>query len=174
MKYIITGLLLVICALTSSAQLVDSIGCTGALGDIKYSILDEVAFIGENGDCWVLLDGRNVSGSELAISLNIESVPDARGYFFRCTDNRISGRKDPDRHPNDPVGSVQNDIIGGHNHSLPEISSGNQLIGPNSTFGVIRNVIPGENNWVERRTAKAGGSESRPKNITFYTYIRVN
>jgi hypothetical protein len=56
--------------------------CSGAVGDVKYSILNPTQFAQENGDCWVPMDGRNIAGSRLAIIRGVNTVPDVSGVFF--------------------------------------------------------------------------------------------
>jgi len=46
---------------------VATVSCSGAVGDVKYSILNPTDFVKENGDCWVPMDGRSLAGSRLAI-----------------------------------------------------------------------------------------------------------
>tara|TARA_Y100001954_G_C15641504_1_gene517915 strand:- start:277 stop:855 length:579 start_codon:yes stop_codon:yes gene_type:complete len=54
------------------------------IGTIKTSILGEDDFNNEHeNEEWVLMDGRDVSGSEYAQLLNKNNVPDARGTFLR-------------------------------------------------------------------------------------------
>lgn len=164
---ILTGI-----TLTLSAQAVDSTGCTGALGDVKYSMLDEVAFIAENGDCWVMMDGRNVASSNLAQYLPSNTIPDPRGYFLRSYDTRTTGRVDKDRTPTDAVGQPQNDAFEEHQHELTNFD-------PNGSFlategGSTRRIIQHQANYSGRLTGTAGGSETRPKNISMNIYIRIN
>lgn len=161
---------------TLSAQLVDSIGCTGALGDIKYSILAEVAFIGENGDCWVMLDGREISGSELARSLNMHALPDSRGHFIRCLDNRDNNQNvDLDRRIKNDLfaGSTQQDEIKQHGHNIPDMSISGQNV-TSSPTGSVSQVVGYNNSYSTLKTEDTGGPETRPENITMYTYIRIN
>ena len=155
---------------TIFGQAIDSSGCTGAVGDVKYSILAEVEFQGENGDCWVLMDGRDVTGSHLDTGFSINTLPDVRGYFIRCYDNRQTDRVDVDRSHGESIATVQNDEIKSHDHGI-------HLRGdPGDTGGTNKHPAPFKDDasgpYVQ--TLATGGAETRPKNITLYTYIRIN
>ncbi|MEL6391031.1 MAG: hypothetical protein AAFQ02_12810 [Bacteroidota bacterium] len=153
------------------SQAIDSIGCTGAVGDVKYSILDPVGFQGENGDCWVLMDGRDITGSRLSILTVQNIIPDTRGVFLRSYDTRTQiegGAMDPDRvNNNDPVGSFQDQSIQSHHHFVPASAPSDDGTG-NITNGSGSESGGGQN------SNATGGDETRPKNIAFYTYIRIN
>ncbi|MCR9053449.1 MAG: hypothetical protein ACE362_18075 [Phaeodactylibacter xiamenensis] len=105
--------------LTAAPYGLTQVGCKGALGDIKMSALPPAQFIAENGDCWVELDGRELSQSDrLLITTGRQEIPDARGTFLRSIDERGSNGLDPDRGANPVVGSFQADVIRGHNHTV--------------------------------------------------------
>lgn len=105
--------------LTAAPYGLTQVGCKGALGDIKMSALPPAQFIAENGDCWVELDGRELSQSDrLLIITGRPEIPDARGTFLRSIDERGSNGLDPDRGANPVVGSFQADVIRGHNHTV--------------------------------------------------------
>ena len=53
----------------------------GQLGDIRKSQLTEANFQGENGTEWILADGRDITGSDLALLTSTTTAPDLRGYF---------------------------------------------------------------------------------------------
>lgn len=172
----------------------DADGCSGIIGDVKYSILDPADFQSVNGDCWILMDGRNISSSKLATDLSTPNIPDARGYFVRSYDNRISNRVDIDRSFGDPVGSIQADTLKSHKHDI--VSGGNHEHIYNDFYdgpsGFIRTLSDGYDNGdssgTRRKTREAstgggshshdmnntGGTETRPKNITLYLYVRIN
>lgn len=60
---------------------------TGAVGDIIPSILSESDFQSQNGNGWVLADGRSVSGSSYDSTFSKSNVPDMRGVIPRGKDN---------------------------------------------------------------------------------------
>ncbi len=103
-------------------QFLDTLGCTGAIGDVKYSILDPDDFRKENGDCWILMAGQSIEGSKLG-AFGFSTVPDARGYFLRSYDNRqsIQDRIDKSRIFGESVGTVQNDAVRHHTHSYWDV-----------------------------------------------------
>ena len=70
--------------------------CTGAVGDVKYSYLDETAFEKVNGDCWIRMAGQPFSSDyklhELLTTTGTppeqipSNLPDAQGMFIRGMD----------------------------------------------------------------------------------------
>ncbi|MEM6771917.1 MAG: hypothetical protein AAF597_15150 [Bacteroidota bacterium] len=116
-------------------------GCSGQVGDIKYSILRPDQFIQENGDCWVPMDGRSIPGTKLADVYGWATLPQAGGQFLRAHEFDGQADVDADRDFNSPVGQAQTDQNkdhphvmgpeGGHNHTygdsyLREIASQDQ------------------------------------------------
>lgn len=57
---------------------------TGGIGDIKMSALDEPEFQAQNGNYWVMIDGRSIAGSKLAGLTGVTTLPDQRGEGFRA------------------------------------------------------------------------------------------
>jgi hypothetical protein len=124
---------------------------------------------------WAPADGRTVPGSKLAgLQLPLEgTVPDLRGVFLRGLDEFDSAGSAPAQNDNrnDPeksrrAGSYQADELKEHDHGFATSLNQTQ-VGPNSSsFG--KNGGPGF------RTSKEGGSETRPKNVAVYYYIRIN
>lgn len=56
---------------------------TGGLGDVRWSMLDEVQFKEQNGDYWALADGRSIAGTPLSSLTGATTLPDMRGMFAR-------------------------------------------------------------------------------------------
>ncbi len=179
MRTILSCFLSLVVLAALEGQVLDSLGCTGAVGDVKYSILDEAAFQAENGPCWVLLDGRDISGSRLAALIGQTNLPDARGYFIRSADTRSDDRVDKDRKQGQ-IGTIQNDTLGSHSHDVDK-------------YGLMRisqSTDPKANTVEDHDKEGAGtepdvittpikmgstlGHETRPKNINLYVYIRIN
>jgi hypothetical protein len=189
--------------MTAAPYVLEILGCKGTVGDVKMSILEPDDFIAENGDCWVLMDGRALNSSDrLAQIKNWQQVPDARGTFIRGYDP--SGANDPDRGANPPVGSYQGDSFGAHTHevgpsdreSIPTYNSTNNTPLPvqmerlKAQYRNIKCENCYTSIWLfqvgntgqqifqhpfmhQHRIAEAGGSETRPKNTSYYTYIRI-
>ena len=60
--------------------------CSGAVGDIKYSLLPPDKFKDVNGDCWVPLDGRSLSSTDALYQQGVTTLPNAGGTFIRTQD----------------------------------------------------------------------------------------
>ena len=91
--------------------------CSGTVGDIKYSILNPTQFAMVNGDCWVKLDGGDITGSALASMINVDTVPDMSGLFIRATE--YNDGNDPGRMAmSDPT--MQGDDNKEHDHTALE------------------------------------------------------
>ena len=156
----------------------------GSVGDSKYSMLTEVAFIAQNGGGWVLSDGRDVTGSSYAPLTGNTTVPDARGQFLRGKNNgRIDGQENPD---GDVVlGTQQTDAIQGHKHNYTRswLGANNFMHHPNTSVGLatgadnpvvtsgngVTDPVDDGSNGVPRT-----GLETRSKNITVNTFIKIN
>lgn len=54
----------------------------GTIGDVKYSVLPENRFIQLNNG-WVLMDGRDVTGSKFHRITGFSSIPDGQNQFIR-------------------------------------------------------------------------------------------
>lgn len=171
-------LFFIISATQIKAQVLDSLGCTGVIGDIKYSVLSPEKFQQLNGNCWILSDGRQISSSTLASIDSIENAPDYQGVFIRGMELRTEGRKDSDRLRDDPVGQYQHDAFKSHNHKFTydmvkgdvEVSRPISTNVENYPFTQVYDT-PTIFDWFTERT---GDNETRPKNATAYTYIRIN
>ncbi len=143
---------------------------------------------------WAPADGRDVAGSVYAfMSRNSNNVPDLRGLFIRGAndfgvtfDGNVKNpvpkaRKNPD---DLSVGTFQSDAFQGHRHSVEEggiqpnivhnQGSGPQQKAAGGTHDIRRlrlilDPIEDGKNGPPRTT-----SETRPKNITVFYYIRIN
>ena len=90
--------------------------CSGAVGDVKYSILDPTQFATVNGTCWVPMDGRSMVGSKLAGIIGGSNVPDGGGLFIRAQETETS-TNDPDRTKSSTIATIQEDDNKTHYHS---------------------------------------------------------
>lgn len=184
--------------------------CSGAVGDIKHSILDPAQFAAVNGNCWVPMDGRNIAGSKLATILNRTTVPDGGGLFIRSQEFPNSTNFDDDRTSSSPIASFQGESLKSHAHSATlsvSASGGTSADGQHSHSWTLysdggnggagqvtgRTHVEG-GNWQVRNTStdgnhshsvsvsgsasgntnNSGGSETRPDNLNFWVYIRIN
>ncbi|MCB0525260.1 MAG: hypothetical protein R3A50_09235 [Saprospiraceae bacterium] len=166
-----------------------SVQCSGAVGDIKYSILNPTQFAAENGDCWVPMDGSSLAGSRLKQITGMNSLPDASGVFLRATEFSGGADRDPDRGPNASPGALQGDTFKSHNHGVTDnghshvfsdIFNGseqtytqaqNDVVGSDQTTSTNHNTQSSNSNISINST---GGDETRPKNMNFWIYIRIN
>lgn len=168
-------------------------GCSGAVGDIKYSILNPTQFASVNGNCWVPMDGRVISNSRLNTISGLNNIPNGGGLFIRSQEFQGSADRDPERNSNSQIASVQNDLLLTHNHSVNDPGHshnyqddrhqenfvqtyGAGLYGDNpvahflttEVFSITGSANPSitmQNNV---------GTETRPKNLNLWVYIRVN
>jgi hypothetical protein len=196
-----------------------SAACSGAVGDVKFSILNPAQFKKANGDCWVPLDGRSISGTELA-TYGISTLPNAGGYFLRAQEfgssytyggttvtTTQSGDIDAGRTSSSTIAEAQEDIFGAHSHGdntgyAGGHSHGSNAPGGNNQKGLAISDDDEENTWDGGGGDKTpnqisldagpqaleiygvgdhrhsiswdGGAETRPNNLNFWIYIRVN
>lgn len=163
------------------ADTADIVLCSGAVGDVKYSFLNPTQFAAQNGDCWVPLDGASLAGTKLGMITGISTLPNAGGLFVRAQEFSNSPNNDPDRTTSSTIGTIQDDGFKSHTHSVEQVTingrdddndptgSGNFDMG--QTNSAIRHevTIPSSPN-----TGSSGGSETRPKNLNLWIYVRIN
>ncbi|GAB2637416.1 hypothetical protein GCM10027035_33910 [Emticicia sediminis] len=182
------------------AEQANTVVCSGAVGDVKYSILNPTQFAAVNGNCWIPMDGRTMAGSKLAGIIGGTNVPNAGGLFLRGQESADgSTNNDPDRTSSSTIAILQQDSFKGHNHGGSTTSNGlhshgfldtvpdiyqwniaNQYLG-NSKDTFLNNVNPKNDSDVTNSDGihshtinSDGGSETRPKNLNLWTYIRIN
>ena len=166
--------------------------CSGAVGDVKYSILDPTQFAAVNGACWVPMDGRALAVSDqLRILTGLTNVPNAGGYFLRSQEFSGGPDVDPARTSGSTIATVQNDETRSHNHTMQSAGSHSHSMG---TRGYLTGAAAaglsyelGADGSMDDTSASTfsagshthtidntGGNETRPKNLNFWTYIRIN
>jgi hypothetical protein len=195
-----------------------SAACSGAVGDVKFSILNPAQFKKANGDCWVPLDGRSISGTELA-TYGISTLPNAGGYFLRAQEfassytyggttvtTTPSSDIDVDRTSSSTIAETQEDKFGEHSHGGYTGYDGSHSHSSNAPGGDLQfglaSSADGKNTWDggggdetddqinldagpkaleiygvgdhRHSISWDGGKETRPNNLNFYIYIRVN
>ncbi len=188
----------------------DEVFCSGAVGDVKHSILDPDQFVAVNGECWVPMDGRQMDpDDELRQITGLTHVPQGGGMFLRAQDFENSDN-DPDRDHTTDIASVQDDEFGDHNHGMSSAGSHRHGTGVIIELGVDGghrvsyaywsrrphggtqpsrrasghssvsdpdSTRQGETSWDGAHTHNihsTGGDETRPKNLNFWIYIRIN
>jgi hypothetical protein len=178
---------------SSSAFEAQKVLCSGAVGDVKYSMLSPAQFSAENGACWVPMDGRNIFGKKLATIMGWTTVPNASGMFFRA--HEYTDGQDPDRTPSSPIASVQGQLYAAHNHTGSTNPGGDHThtVGNLVTFGTptptgldasaneVNMTVVGTSSTSTSGAhthavtiANNTGTETRPKNLNLYAYIRVD
>jgi hypothetical protein len=177
--------------------------CSGAVGDVKYSILPPDQFKDANGDCWVPLDGRTLASTDALYQQGITMLPNAGGLFLRAQDFAIiSGSEywkpknnsdnDPNRTASTAIGSVQNSAFkshvhtvaddGAHNHSVNRRSNGGIQNGDNDLINTDKSIIGtsyssyagGHNHTINANSDGGSTSETRPANLNLWVYVRIN
>jgi hypothetical protein len=158
--------------------------CSGALGDVKYSILTLDTFIKENGNCWILMDSITQAEAQNYTLFNrykIDLIPDARGVFIRGM-NLGRDEKTGNSSGNLPVGEYKEDTFKNHNHRLFVTAASAGGPGP-FWYGTNFAHMPAFQGDDRPETARHlsntaiesnGEAETSPRNISLYTYIRVN
>lgn len=199
----------------NSAQSVAAGGCSGQVGDVKYSILAPDQFRQENGDCWVAMNGGAIApGNKLRDTYGFNNVPDGSGVFLRAQNWPGGVIRDVDRGENTAVATYQSDQNRTHSHTIDPSgkhhhdysdsylayvlsdSSNDNNTGVHSvshsgtwTFvandydldtdrlGFLNSLAAGDTAEEPDHThtmQNSGGGESRPENLNFYLYIRIN
>ena len=186
--------------------------CSGAVGDIKHSILNPEQFAQVNGNCWVPMDGRSLAATDkLRQITSMTNVPNGGGLFIRSQEFSNSPDYDPDRSFGSTIAQVQSEAYRSHDHYAKLPFNVNTSTGGdhNHTFWIGKNSFstPGGRNVVEHmgtfesnvsgttssvttiangshshnvsgdatgNTNSNGGNETRPDNMNFWVYIRIN
>ena len=191
-------------ASTANATLAEeakTVRCSGAVGDVKYSILNPTQFAQVNGDCWIPMDGRSISGSKLSQITSSNNVPDIGGLFVRSQE--YGQDRDADRTNSTSIATFQDQSYQSHNHSG---SVGSVTSNPSMATQITLNSLPfgnyqgGQNSGTLEEGAGTpnylpvyaqlsvtladhahglsinnnGSAETRPKNVNLWTYIRIN
>lgn len=164
----------------------------GAIGDVKYSVLPPDKFKEENGNGWVLMDDRiPLQGSDLNTKHGVTSLPDARGLFIRGLNlKRNDDKADPfekEKNHSRLMGEYQNDAIQDHRHLSPTNTpdnAGNGYFGSyhkktnyviyGASAGTTYPAASSSPTSIDNENEPFISSETRPKNITCYTYIKIN
>ena len=133
------------------AEKANFVVCSGATGDVKYSILNPQQFAAVNGNCWVPMDGGNMSGSKLAAIIGGSTVPNAGGLFLRGQESQNgSTNYDPDRSSGSTIAQVQQDDFKSHFHSYSNYVTVTGTTDSGGGYGMIfanqRFIANGDNN----------------------------
>lgn len=157
------------------------------VGTIKQSIFKPLVFNKSQTGTWVLLQGQELSqnsemfkmlqeNSELNILTLKEGkyyLPDARGKFIRASNVNGQG-SDPDK--TRLVASVQTDAYKSHTHNgwVGSCAAGNPAESTDRRGAC--NTAGGNDRYPVNPTTIgiSGDVETRPINLTMYTYIKIS
>lgn len=189
MKKFIPLMLLVVIAAALSFKQENHDRSSGTLGDVKYSILSPDKFKSANGDGWILADGRRITGSALQRMAGINRAPDARGMFLRGLNyTRQDTLGDPffkEKGRDRVAGEYQRDLVGPHSHGWTgeagypggygypdnaERRFKDEDLKRLPQLEKDRYVTSAQKNY----SVSGVGTETRPKNIALYVYIKIN
>jgi hypothetical protein len=158
------------------AQLNKFINRSGRLGDIKQSILPEDEFQRRHGTEWVLMDGRSIEGSDLAEVLGIFKLPNAAGKFLRAVGGKSLKVGEPQNLSTEmPKAKFKTSLDGPHSHTITRVigSGGKNPLAKGGDF-VLSSFELNVTGGVHEHAIKGGDKETRPGNIAFHTYIKIN
>jgi hypothetical protein len=149
------------------------------LGTIIQSLLNYEQMKSISGDAWVPADGRFVPGtSEYAKLTGRTQVPDLRGRFVRGlnTFDPATGEVpngDPDKRD---LGSLQDDSLKGHDHAIGKAST--DVTNSQMTSGSHRFPSYYTDGFAAapalRTDPSANATETRPKNVALFFYVKIN
>lgn len=177
--------------------LVDS---NGSIGSFEQSMLTEVQYQALYGSGWIITDGRSVTGSKYHILTGNTNVPDFRGLVIRGKNN---GRSDGNQNPDGELalGQFQDHLFTQHDHgggshshngnTSGEITNGHR-INYGEPFGI--NGYQGGASYPDSNVSNSlnhthsfttngpnstvlilqGGNETRMRNVTMNSFIRIN
>jgi hypothetical protein len=120
---------------------------------------------------WAPCDGRPLPYSKYSTFASQPNAPDLRGVFLRGLNSfdptyTVSPSNQQLNPENTPLGGFQNEAFKEHNHGGFDVGGGSS--GPRNALSIDTRI---ENRW---ETSKAGGNETRPKNISIYYYLKIN
>jgi len=123
---------------------------------------------------WRIANGDTIpSFNEYVAITGNKKLPDLRGMFLRGLNlDRIDGKQDPEGNKRTP-GNYQRDEIKNHIHGLNWWASGGMKM-PNTYPGINNSYNPNTNQGSKNGVTPYGGSETRPKNVSIYWYIKIN
>ena len=195
MKSFLFSLLIIASVLGVEDLILNQSQYLGKVGDIRFSMLPPTIFEEENPG-WVLMDGRKVDGSSYENLIGLDSIPNAINQFFRgmggsydAADGDILDGKSRQ------VGSVQEFSTarpklefsgntgrhGAHQHSF---KAGTVNKDPKDRKWQLGNLFQGKlHNWSTStegihahnfEVSIGGDMETRPTNLAFYVYIKID
>ncbi|OCX50873.1 hypothetical protein BEL04_19300 [Mucilaginibacter sp. PPCGB 2223] len=156
--------------------------------DQLCKVMQENPAIDNQNSSYVPCDGRNIEHSKLSELTGTLTVPDLRGRFLRGLNTIyspgqpalvITSADEDDPNSNRKAGDYQADMLKLHPHTASGHINGS-VCGSNGTH----DVDGGDEKWncdpnfgdhnVVVSVQPFGGSETRPKNVSVYFYIKIN
>ena len=153
---------------------------TQILGTIISSVLDYEQLkktynaFDDKKPIYVPCDGRTIEGSDLFVLTQkaMKNAPDLRGKFLRglnsfSDDGQIIDPTNADPDSTRKVGSYQGDAFKAHEHSYNAVAGIAGSVGgpPGMYAGAITSGTTSSN---------VKDTETRPKNISVYFYLKIN
>lgn len=127
---------------------------------------------------WAPADGRAVASQDYTALASTSNVPDLRGVFVRglnvfdpgysATNPLGAAQADPDGDRR--VGGLQADTVGPHSHPITTLGSW-VAVHAGGTHGVANHYWFGQNGSATQNNV--GTTETRPKNVALFYYIRI-
>lgn len=149
------------------------------VGDVQTSMLTETQFQASRDNKWVLMDGRDVTGSDYAILTGNTVIPDARATVLRMKDNARALDPAGDA----ALGSYQADQIAAHRHFWAVAGAGSTglLTANNTTNHQVSGsdftdnlFAPTATEPTVGRTSNVGSAETRAKATIVNYFIKIN
>lgn len=171
--------------------------CSGAVGDVKFSNLNPTQFAAVNGDCWVPMDGRALATTDKLRQLTgLTTLPNGGGMFLRSQEfANTPATTDPDRTATSPIATFQDQSMLGHTHTTSNVSShshshtatsasigsagsGSYTTTTFNNYNVYHAIttlgMEASSHSHTVTTNNSNGTETRPKNLNAWLYIRIN
>jgi len=177
-------IILGITILISTSFLPENESNIGVLGDVKYSILPPDEFKELNGKSWRLINGDNISDTDLFIlwinddNINVR-LPNLSNKFIRSMGdkNRVVGSEQEFATALPDSFALNIPESGDHSHEYSESYYHHEAPLKDGTtrdnLGRNRTVTTGNGKHKHSVIISGGAIETRPINIAFYTYIKV-
>jgi len=147
------------------------------LGSVQESILIEAEFQTQRDATWVIMDGRDITGSDLETTYGFTTIPDMETRFARVVDDGAgvdTGRV---------VMTEQEDVNVAHTH-LSVNNTGSVSASFSGSFPYLSNsaatdsgstFLGGDDAGANvALTTDQGSSAFRPNNITINYFIKIN
>lgn len=146
------------------------------VGDTKRAFLSEELFQAQMGEVWVLMDGRDVTGSAYHALTGNTNIPDGRGVFLK---NKRNGSIFGTEYP---LGYYEIDGLFNHTHlGTVTIVNGHRVFTSGAqNWGAGNNRYAGDGSLPISATITAtiapysGLTENRPRSVCCNFFIKIN